>query len=154
MCVEICLLPLPPCIFKVQCLIKHSDSCTAFIYTHVHVWEPWYLSQYSDHAVGWTIGVLGFNFWQGLRIFFFTTVSRLPLGPTQTPVWWVLGAFSLGVKSLGYEADCSLPSSTEVKNVCSVPPLLQYIFLAWWFVKQTFQTSSLKYNKNWWNLLL
>jgi len=34
-------------------------------------------------ALGWMIGVLGFDSWQGLETFLFTTVSRMALGPTQ-----------------------------------------------------------------------
>jgi hypothetical protein len=37
-------------------------------------------------------------------------------GPTQTPIQWVPGALSLGVKLLGCEADHSLPSSAKVKE--------------------------------------
>jgi hypothetical protein len=48
------------------------------------------------------------------------------LGPTQPPIQWVPGALSLGVKRPGREADHSLPSSAEVKNVwsyTSTPPI-------------------------------
>jgi hypothetical protein len=41
-------------------------------------------------------------------------VSRTTLGPTQTPIQWVSGALSLGVKRPGREADQSPPSSAEV----------------------------------------
>jgi hypothetical protein len=37
-------------------------------------------------ATGWTIGVLGLDFWLGLGIFLFTTASRTTLGPTQPPI--------------------------------------------------------------------
>jgi hypothetical protein len=62
-------------------------------------------------AMGWMIGVLGFDFQLGLRIFLFTTVSSMALRLTH----WVPGAFSLGVKQPGREADHS-PSSAEVKE--------------------------------------
>jgi len=48
--------------------------------------------------------------------FFFDTMSRLTLGPTQPPIQQVPGALSLGVKQVVYEADHSPPSSTEVKE--------------------------------------
>jgi hypothetical protein len=51
------------------------------------------------------------------------------LGPTQSPLQWVLGALSPGVKRPRREADHSLPTSAEVKNtrMCtSTPP---YIFM-------------------------
>jgi hypothetical protein len=67
-------------------------------------------------AMGWMIGVLGFDSWRGLGIFLFTTVSWMALGPTQLPLQWVPGALSLGVKCLGHEAVRSPPSSVEVKE--------------------------------------
>jgi len=48
--------------------------------------------------MGWMIGVLEFDFWQGLGIFLFTTVSRTDLGPTPPPIQWVQEALSLGVE--------------------------------------------------------
>jgi len=41
-----------------------------------------------------------------------------------------------GVKRPRREADHSPPSSAEVKNVWSISPLPQYVFMAWCFVKQ------------------
>jgi hypothetical protein len=49
-------------------------------------------------------------------------MSRAALGPTQPPVQWVRGDFSLRVKQLGREADYSPPSSAEVKNGGAIPP--------------------------------
>jgi len=49
-------------------------------------------------------------------LFLLTTASRTALGPTQPPIQWVQGAFSLGVKRSGHEADNSPPSSAEVKE--------------------------------------
>jgi len=69
--------------------------------------------------MGWMIGVLGFDSWWGLGIFLLTPVSRTALGPTQPPIQWVPGAFSLGVKRPGREADHSHPSSAEIKNAWS-----------------------------------
>jgi hypothetical protein len=51
------------------------------------------------------------------------------LGPTQPSIQWVQGAFSLGVKRPGHEADHSPPSSAEVKNAwnyTSTPPIRLY----------------------------
>jgi hypothetical protein len=48
--------------------------------------------------------------------FLLTTMSRTVLGPTQPPNQWVPGAFSMGVKRPGREADHSPPSSAEVKG--------------------------------------
>jgi len=38
-------------------------------------------------------------------------------GLTQSSLQWVLGAFFLAVKQLGHEADYSLLSSADVKNM-------------------------------------
>jgi len=48
-----------------------------------------------------TIGVLGFDFWRGLGIFLFTTVSRTSLGPTQPPIQWVPGVLFPRGKATG-----------------------------------------------------
>jgi hypothetical protein len=45
------------------------------------------------------------------------------------------GAFSLGVKRLGREADHSPPFSAEVKNACSCTSTPQYALMAWCLVK-------------------
>jgi hypothetical protein len=50
------------------------------------------------------------------NIFLFHTVSRTALGPTQPPIQCIPGAFSLGVKRPGRDADHSPPSSAEVKE--------------------------------------
>jgi hypothetical protein len=60
---------------------------------------------------------------QGLGSFLFTTTSRLALGPTQPPIKWIPGTPSLRLKQLGREADHSPPSSAEVKNAWTIPPL-------------------------------
>jgi hypothetical protein len=83
----------------------YSETVRAVIAQSVYRW-----------VTGWTIGVLGFDSREGLRIFLFTTASRKALGPTQPPIQWIPGALSLGVKRPGREADHSPPSSAEVKE--------------------------------------
>jgi hypothetical protein len=77
-----------------------------------------YLQEEEEEDINkvWTIGVLGFDSWQGLGIFLFTTASRTALGPTQPLIEWVPGAPSLRVKWPGREADHSPPSISEVKE--------------------------------------
>jgi hypothetical protein len=60
--------------------------------------------------------VLGFDSRQGLGIFLFTTASRTALRHTHSPVQWVPGTLSLGVRRLGRQFDHSLPYSAEVKE--------------------------------------
>jgi hypothetical protein len=67
-------------------------------------------------VMGWMIGVPGFNSWQGLGIFLFTTASRMALRPTQPPIQWVSGALFLLVKWLGCKADHSPPFNAKVKE--------------------------------------
>jgi hypothetical protein len=86
-------------------------------------------------AMGWMIGVLGFDSQRGLGIFLFTTVSITALGPTQTPIQCVTGALSLGVKQPGCEADHSSHLVPRSKNEWSYSSTPQYAFMAWRLVK-------------------
>jgi hypothetical protein len=95
--------------------------------------EPRWL---SGIALGYGLDNRGFESRQGLGIFLFTIASRLVLGPTRTPIQWVPGALSLGVKWLGRGPDHSLPSSDEVKNSWIYTPLPQYAFMAWCLFKK------------------
>jgi hypothetical protein len=85
--------------------------------------------------MGWMIGVLGFDSWQGLGIFLFTTTSRMTLRLTQPSIQGVPGAFSLGVKWPGHDADHSLVLRS--KNECSYTSTPQYALMAWCLVKKT-----------------
>jgi hypothetical protein len=61
-----------------------------------------------------------------VKNFLFSTSSRQVLGPTQSPIQWVPGALSPGVKRPGRETDHSLPTSAEVKKTwiyTSNPPV-------------------------------
>jgi hypothetical protein len=65
----------------------------------------------------------GFESPERQEVCIFFTASRLVLGPTQSAIQWVAGALSPGIKRSGREADHSLPSSTDFKNVGAIPPL-------------------------------
>jgi hypothetical protein len=102
----------------------------------------------SDHQTDWTIGVLGFDSRRGLGIFLLTTATRTVLRPIQSPIQWVPGALSLGLKRPGREADHSRSSSAEVKECVEQYLHSQYgVFMAWYLVKHsdnfTFISSSL-----------
>jgi hypothetical protein len=81
--------------------------------------ELGYISQYSD---GLRAGLLCFDSRQ-CKIFLFSTASTLILGPTQPPIQWVPGAFSVAVKRQEREADQSSPFSAEVMKGGAIPPL-------------------------------
>jgi hypothetical protein len=69
------------------------------------------------------IEVLWFDSRRGLGIILFTTASKTALGPTQSPIRWILGALSLGLKQPWREADHSPPSSAEVKECMELTPV-------------------------------
>jgi hypothetical protein len=77
--------------------------------------------------------------------FFFTTVSRPALGPTQPPIQWEPGALSLVAKRPERESDHSPPSSAEVKNAWSYTSTPQRVFMVWCLVKHkdNFTLSSI-----------
>jgi hypothetical protein len=60
---------------------------------------------------------------------FFSSPQRL--GPIESPIQWVPGALSPGIKRLGCEVDHSPPTSAEVKKtwiyIYNHPP---YVFMA------------------------
>jgi hypothetical protein len=65
----------------------------------------------------------------GGKNFYFSMSSKPALGPTQTPIQWVPGALSSGVKRQGREADHSSPASAGIKKIwiyTSTPP---YVFM-------------------------
>jgi hypothetical protein len=99
--------------------------------------------------MGWTIGVLGFDFWREREIFLFTTASRPALGPTRPPNQGVPGCLSLGVKRPGYEADYSSASMPRSRMRGAIPPLPQYAVMAWCLVKHRDNFTEF-----WWKTLL
>jgi hypothetical protein len=88
------------------------------------------------------------------KVFPFSMVSRLALGPTQPPLQWVLGAYSLGVKWPGCEADHShlVLKSRMMKLYIHSPILLLGIVLnqlstgttALFFFERVFHFESLE----------
>jgi hypothetical protein len=89
----------------------------------------------SGTALDYELDDRWFESRQGLGIFLFTTASRPALGPTQPPIQWVPGALALGVKKRVREGDQSPPSSAEVEVRGAVPPLPQFVFMAWCLFK-------------------
>jgi hypothetical protein len=71
-----------------------------------------------------------------MGFFLIATASRALLGQTQPPTQWVPPTISPGVKRPGREADHSPPYSVEVKNAWSCTSTPQYVFMAWYLIKQ------------------
>jgi hypothetical protein len=63
------------------------------------------ISTYSSVDIALGYGLDGRGSRRRPGIFLFNTTSRTALGPTQSPIKWVPGALSLGVKWQGHEAD-------------------------------------------------
>jgi hypothetical protein len=122
------------CVISSGSMIFLNDSFWRFFATFV-IWT----------YIGWTIGVLGFDSRRGLGIFLFTTVFRTALGPTQSPIQWVTGTLSLGVKRPGREDDHSPPSSAEVKEWMELYLHSQYAFMAWCSVKKKSTETTLPF---------
>jgi hypothetical protein len=57
------------------------------------------------------------------KIFIFSAASRPPLEPIQSPIQWVPGVLSLGLKRSGRQADNFPPSTVVVKNGGAISPL-------------------------------
>jgi hypothetical protein len=70
------------------------------------------------------------------RIFLFTTASRPALGSTQPPIQWLSGVLYPEVKRSGRETDYSPPSVLRLRMREVIPPLPQYVFMAWCLIKQ------------------
>jgi hypothetical protein len=66
---------------------------------------------------------------------FFSTASRLALGPTQIPIRGAHGAFPLRVNGPGCETDHSPPPLAKAKDVWSYTSTLPYNFMAWCLIK-------------------
>jgi hypothetical protein len=70
-------------------------------------------------------GAVGVGSPERVRNLLFSASSRSALGPTQSPIQWVPGSLSPGVKRSGRGADHSPPTSAEVKKIriyASIPP--------------------------------
>jgi len=93
-----------------------------------------FCSIWSSYKTDYELDDRGFESWQRLRIFPFTTFSPA-LGPTQPPIQRLTGALSLGVKLPGCEVDHSLPSCSEIRNAWGYTSTLPYVFTSWYSVK-------------------
>jgi hypothetical protein len=93
---------------------------------------------------GWEVVIMRIffrrvNFFTKMRnrlgIFFFTTASRPVLEPTQPPIQWLRGALSLRVNRRGVKLTAHLHLVPRSRMRGAIPPLSQYVFMAWCSVK-------------------
>jgi hypothetical protein len=99
---------------------KHLEFC---------LFSPWGYAAFFTVRLATGYGLIGVPFPVGVS-FLLSASSRPVLGPTQSPIQWVLCALSPGVKGPGREADNSSPTSIDVKDTwiyISTPP---YVFMA------------------------
>jgi hypothetical protein len=82
-------------------------------------------------------GLPGFDFRLELGFLLLATASRPALGPTHPLLQWVPW-----VKRSGRNVDHSPPSSAEVRMRGAIPPLPQYVFVAWCLIKQVTRFHS------------
>jgi hypothetical protein len=90
--------------------------------------EPQSLSGHSD---GFSDAIPGVRVPIGAGNFFFATSSRTALGPTHSPIQWVPGALSLGVKPRGVKLTTHLhlvPRSNNAWSYTYTPPLRVHVF--------------------------
>jgi hypothetical protein len=108
-----------------------SSTCMSYVF-YVSICYCWNRDSEVSIATGYGLDDQGVRVSSpaGLKNFQFTMLSRSALRSTQSPIQWVLGALSPGVKRPGREADHSPPASAEVKKMwvyTSTPP---YVFMA------------------------
>jgi hypothetical protein len=100
------------------------------------------------HRAGLRAGRSGVRVPARTANFLFTTPARRGLRSTQHPIQRVPGgSLPGGVKRPGRESDHSPQSSAEVKNAGSLPPLPQYVFMAWCSIKAQGQFYLLPFPK-------
>jgi hypothetical protein len=87
--------------------------------------EPGYLSQYRDYGLEDQDSIPGKS---NDGIFSLCDRVQTDLKHTQPSIQWVLRALIPGAKC---EADHSSPITAEIKMCGAIPPLPQYVFIAW-----------------------
>jgi hypothetical protein len=105
-----------------------SSTTSCFLSLRFIIMEPEWRSRYSDWLrAGRRRGRSSSP--GTVKNFHSSMSSRLALGSTQSPIQWVPGAFTPGVKRQGREADHSPPNSAEVKKVWIYTPTPPYVFM-------------------------
>jgi hypothetical protein len=106
-------------------LFTDTDKTASLSFLHKHIIfdtdNNWSRGSSVSIEISLRSGWPWFNCWQrqwGDSILF-ATVSRPALGATQSPIQWILGALTPGIKRPGRETDHLAPSSARVKNTWS-----------------------------------
>jgi len=96
--------------FKLNFCMNFSHVCCMSLPSHPPITNPHILINI------YVFRSFRVRFPGGARNYLFTTASRTALRPTQPPIQWPQGTFSLGVKRSGRGNDHSPPSSAEVRE--------------------------------------
>jgi hypothetical protein len=107
-------------VFMAWCLVKHRDNFT-FTFTDTKIFRIIILL--SFYLISWLLFP---------RLRYWTTGVRLSAG---ADIFIFAKASSYPISFPGDKADHSPPSGAEVKNHVAIPPLPQYIVMAWCSVK-------------------
>jgi hypothetical protein len=90
-----------------------------------------YVQSVQPRATGWMAEESGFHPRQGQEIFLFSTVSKPPVGPTQTPIQWVPGLCHGELSGLGVK----LPNLVPTLRMVVLNPTPPCVFAAWFLIK-------------------
>jgi hypothetical protein len=79
-------------------------------------------------------------------MFLFTTASRPALKPTQPPIQWIPEVFPWWQTGRGVKLTTQFHVVPRSRMSGSTPPLPQYVFMAWWPVREIEGRLSFWYN--------
>jgi hypothetical protein len=87
------------CVFQnVMFVAVCSVAVLLYLSLSAYSWEPGWLRKHSDCTADNTARTAQLNSRQERQIFPFPKMLRLALGPTQSPIQWLLWVVSQGVK--------------------------------------------------------
>jgi hypothetical protein len=114
--------------YLIAYIIIYCRKAVFYVCMHLYVHVCIFLLEVCSHFVNRDRAVrIATSYWlddrgvgvrvPGIKNFHFSMSSRPALGSTQSPIQWVPGILSLGVKRPGREADHSLPAGAEVNKM-------------------------------------
>jgi hypothetical protein len=101
----------------------------------------WHLAKILGRILLWSVSVPWLGWTTGVRhaaeakVPFFTRESRPAVCSTRSPIQWISGPLSLGIKTPEREADHSPQSNVVIKNAWSYTYTPLYGFTAWCLMK-------------------